>query len=133
LVVKTYPVLDHICIDFLPSPSFLTPIYSMGTDTTITKTNLGKPASATPAIPQRPSPTGSSNKLQRTDRSQSPSQYNNPSKSAPPPTTRVPTPNPNSAVPSVPNQQSNTATSTTKPHNTTGRVQGFFDMLAHGR
>jgi len=100
-------------------------------DTTITKTNLGKPASATPAIPQRPSPTGSSNKLQRTDRSQSPSQYNNPSKSAPPPTTRVPTPNP--AVSSVPNQQSNTATSTTKPHNTTGRVQGFFDMLAHGR
>ena len=124
MVVKTYPVLDHFCIDFLPSPSFLTSIYSMGTDTTTTKTNLGKAASATPAIPRRPSPaspTVSSNKLQRTGRSQSPSQFNNPSKPAPPPTTRVPTPNPNSAISSVPNQQGNTATSTTKPHNTTAR------------
>lgn len=137
-MVKTYPVLDHFCVDFLPSPSFLSPIYSMGADTTNTRTNLGKPASAAPAVPRRPSPSGSSNKLQRPGRSQSPSQFNNnPSKSAPPPTTRVPTkqpPSPNSAVLLVPNQQGPTAQSTTKPHNTTARVQGFFDsMLAHGR
>jgi hypothetical protein len=130
--VKTYPVLDHFCIDFLLSPSILLPIYSMGTDT---KANLGKPASATPPISRRPSPSGSSNKLQRPDQSQSPSQFNNPSKSTPPPTTRVSTKqpaNPNSAALSVPNHQGQTST-TTKPHNTTAKVQGFFDMLSHGR
>jgi len=135
--VKTYPVLDLFCIDFLLPPSFLTPIYSVETDTTSTNTNLGRPASAAPTVPRRPSPSGPSNKL-RSGRSQSPSPFNNnPSKSVPPPTTRVSTkqpPNPNSAVSSAPNQQGNTATSTIKPHNTTARVQGFFDsMLSHGR
>ena len=90
------------------------------TDTTTTTTHLGKTASATPANSRRPSPSGSSNnKLQR---------------STPPPTTRVSTklpPSPNSAVFPVPNQPGQTATSLTKPVNTTARVQGFFDMLAH--
>jgi len=106
-------------------------------DKITTKTNLGRPASATPAIPQRPSPSGSSNNLQRSGRSQSPSRLNNniPSKSTPPPTAHVSTkqpPNSNSSVPSpVPNQQSQTATSINKHHSSTARVQGFFDMLAH--
>ena len=93
----------------------------MGTDTSSTMKNLGKTASATPAVPPRPLPSGSS-KLQR---------------STSPPTTRVRVstgtklpPSPNSAVFAVPNQ---TVPSPNNPHNTTTRVQGFFDMLAHGR
>ena len=131
--MKTYPVLDHFCIDFLLFPSILLPIYSVGTDT---KANLGMPTSVTPPISRRPSPSGSStNKLQRPGHSQSPSQSNNSFKSTPPPTTRVSakqSPNPSSTAPSVPNHQGQTST-TTKPHNTTAKVQGFFDMLSHGR
>jgi hypothetical protein len=138
--VKAYPVFDHFCIDFMPSPTFIMPIYSMGTDTTTTKTNLGKQASTVPTVPRRPSPSGPSSKLQPPGRSQSPSKFNNNPSKSPSLTTRVSSsttkqsPNPNSADVSMPNQQGNSATSTTKSHNTAARVQGFFDsMLAHGR
>jgi len=107
---------------------FLAPT-TMETDTAITTTNLGKPASATPAVPSHPSPSGSSsilssalkapiNKLRRSDRSPppnpqvythqvhpnqpspSPSQLNNPLiYSAPPPTTRLFTKPPPSSNP----------------------------------
>ena len=131
-MVKAYLVLDHSCINVLPSPSpslhqFKPPLRI---DTTTTTTNLGKPSSGAPTLPRRPSPLGSSNKLHR---SRSPSQFNsNPPGS--PPTTRVSSKPPPSPNPAVPNQHGHSATPPgNKPLNATARVQGFFDMLAHGR
>ena len=111
------------------TPIFLIPPWKKKIDTTSTKTmKLGKPAP--PAIPRRPSPSESSNKSLRPP---SPSQSNNRSTSAPPPTTRVSTKQLPSPNPAVSNQQGQTATTPTKFLNTTAKVQGFFDMLAHGR